>query len=126
MIGVVMAAAMVGLSAPSSLLLGVVVDARTREPVVNAVVTVGSMETRTDTRGMFRAGDVAAPMVCVRAYRCGRAEIPVDALKRPPGEIRLPHVRPKALYPSVFGIGNRTLREAALELVDPTALNALV
>jgi hypothetical protein len=35
-------------------------------------------------------------------------------------------VRPRALYLSVFGIGNRTLREAALELVETTELNALV
>jgi hypothetical protein len=35
-------------------------------------------------------------------------------------------VRPKALYLSVFGIGNRTLREGALELIETTELNALV
>jgi hypothetical protein len=65
-------------------------------------------------------------MVRVRAYGYGRGEMPIDALRRPPGEIQLSPVRPKALYLSVFGIGNRTLREAALELVDTTELNALV
>jgi hypothetical protein len=125
-IGVVFAAAMSGLSPPSSPVLGVVVDALTREPVVNAIVTVGGSETRTDARGMFRAADVGASMVRVRAYGYGRAEMPIDALRRPPGEIQLSPVRPKALYLSVFGIGNRTLREAALELVETTELNALV
>jgi hypothetical protein len=125
-IGVVFAAAMSGLSPPSSPVLGVVVDALTREPVVNAIVTVGGSETQTDARGMFRAADVGASMVRVRAYGYVRAEMPIDALRRPPGEIQLPPVRPKALYLSVFGIGNRTLREAALELVDTTELNALV
>jgi hypothetical protein len=125
-IGVVVAAAMFGLSPPSSPLLGVVIDAQIRDPVVNAIVTVGSAETRTDARGMFRAADIGAPMVRVRAYGYGRAEIPVDTFRRPPAEIRLPRVRPRALYLSVFGINNRTLREAALELVDTTELNALV
>jgi hypothetical protein len=126
-IGAVLAAAMSGrLSPPSSPVLGVVVDALTREPVANAIVTVGGSETRTDARGMFRAANVGASMARVRAYGYGRAEMPIDALRRPPGEIQLSPVRPKALYLSVFGIGNRTLREAALELVDTTELNALV
>jgi hypothetical protein len=125
-IGVVLAAAMSGLSPPSSPVFGVVVDAVTRAPIVNAIVTVGGAETRTDARGMFRAADDGASMVRGRAYGYGRAEMPIDTLRRPPGEIQLPPVRPKALYLSVFGIGNRTLREAALELVDTTELNALV
>jgi hypothetical protein len=125
-IGVVTAAAMIGLSPPASPLLGVVIDAQSRAPVVNAIVTVGSAEMRTDARGMFRVADVGTPTVRVRAYGYGRAEVSVDSLRRPPAEIRLPRVRPKALYLSVFGIGNRTLREAALELVDTTELNALV
>jgi hypothetical protein len=125
-IKVMLAAAMSGLSPPSSPVLGVVVDALTREPVVNAIVTVGGSETRTDARGMFRAADVGASMVRVRAYGYGRAEMPIDALRQPPGEIQLSPVRPKALYLSVFGIGNRTLRETALELLDTTELNALV
>lgn len=125
-IGVVLAAATSGLSPSSSPVLGVVVDALTREPVVNAIVTVGGSETRTDARGMFRAADVGASMVRVRAYGYGRAEMPIDALRQPPGEIQLSPLRPKALYLSVFGIGNRTLREAALELLDTTELNALV
>jgi hypothetical protein len=126
-IGAVLAAAMSGrLSPPSSPVLGVVVDALTREPVANAIVTVGGSETRTDARGTFRAANVGASMARVRAYGYGRAEMPIDALRRPPGEIQLSPVRPKALYLSVFGIGNRTLRETALELVDTTELNALV
>ncbi|HLG58322.1 MAG TPA: putative glycoside hydrolase [Vicinamibacterales bacterium] len=125
-IGIVMAAAMIGLRPPSSPLLGVVIDARTHEPVADATVTVGSAETRTDARGMFRASDAGAPVVRVRAYGYGRAEVAVDTLRRPPAEVRLVRVRPKALYLSVFGVGNRTLREAALGLLDTTELNALV
>ena len=126
LIGVVMAAAMVGLRPPSSPVLGLVIDAVTRDPVVNAIVTVGGVETRTDARGMFRASDFGAPTVRVRAYGYGRAEVAVDTLRRPSADVRLVRVRPKALYLSVFGVGNRTLREAALELLDTTELNALV
>jgi hypothetical protein len=122
---IVLAAAAIGQGPPASPVLGVVVDALTRAPVVNAIVTVGGAETRTDARGMFRTADVGASLVRVRAYGYRRAEMPSDALRRPP-EIQLSPVRPKALYLSVFGIGNRTLREAALELVDTTELNALV
>jgi hypothetical protein len=41
-------------------------------------------------------------------------------------EIRLVPFKPKALYLSFFGIGDRTLREAALKLIEETELNALV
>jgi hypothetical protein len=125
-VGAVMVAAVAGFSPPSSPLLGVVTDSLTREPVANAIVTVGGAETRTDGRGMFRASDIGASKVRVRAYGYGRAEVAVDMLRRPPAEIRLVRLRPKALYLSVFGIGNRTLREAALALVETTELNALV
>jgi hypothetical protein len=125
-IGGVMAAAMSGPSGPSSPLLGLVVDALTREPIADAIVTVDSAETRTDGRGLFRASDVGASMVRVRAHGYGRADAAIDTLRRPPAEIPLVPVRPKALYLSLFGIGNRTLREAALDLVDATELNALV
>jgi hypothetical protein len=126
LIGIVLTAAPIAQSPPSSPLLGVVVDALTRAPVVNAIVTIGGAETRTDARGMFRAADAGASLVRVRAHGYMRAEMPIDALRRPPGEIQLSPVRPKALYLSVFGIGSRTLREAALALVDTTELNALV
>jgi len=119
-------AATIGLSPPSSPLLGVVVDALTGKPVGNAIVTVDGAETRTDDRGTFLASELGASTVRVRAHGYRRTEVPVDTVKRPPAEIRLVPVRPKALYLSVYGIGNRTLREAALELIDTTELNALV
>lgn len=125
-IGAVIGAAMIGLSLPSSPLVGVVVDAQTGDPIVDAIVTVDSVETRSDARGMFRAADVGASVVQIRAYGYGRTAVTIETLRRPPAEVRLRRVRPKALYLSVFGIGNRALREAALELIDTTELNALV
>jgi hypothetical protein len=111
---------------PSTPLFAVVLDVLTREPVANAIVSIDGAETRTDGHGMFRVADRGASTVRVRAYGYQRAQVAVDALTRPPAEIHLTRVRPKALYLSVFGIGNRTLREAALDLLDSTELNALV
>ena len=125
-IGGAVAATMIGLSPPSSPLLGVVVDALTREPVADAIVTVDNVETRTDGRGIFNAADLGATRVRVRAHGYGRADVAIDTLRREPAEIPLVRIRPKALYLSVFGIGNRTLRNAALELVATTEINALV
>lgn len=116
---------MIGQRPASNPLAGRVIDVQTREPIPNTIVTIGSGETRTDADGMFRVSDVGASTVRVRAYGYRRAEVAVDALRRPQAEIRLVRFRPKAVYLSVFGIGNHTLREAALEL-DTTELNALV
>ncbi|MEX1129418.1 MAG: hypothetical protein WEB50_12690 [Vicinamibacterales bacterium] len=54
-IGVVMAAATIGLRPPSSQLVGVVIDARTHEPVADATVTVGSFPTTPLEGGRSRA-----------------------------------------------------------------------
>ena len=124
-IGAVTAAVMTGLSLPPTTVLGVVMDAMTGEPIANAIVTVGRTETRTDAGGTFRVPDSGAT-VRARAYGYGRTDVAIETLRRPPAEIRLARVRPKALYLSVFGIGNRTLREGALALVEATELNALV
>ena len=124
-IAAIVAAGMVaqGSSSPS---LGVVIDAVTRAPLPNAIVTVGGAEIRTDARGAFRAPIVAATAIRVRAYGYGRREAAIDALRQPPAEIALVPFQPKAVYLSVFGIGSRTLREAVLDLVETTELNALV
>ena len=114
-IGVLTTVVMTGLSPPPSIpVLGVVMDAVSREPVANAIVTVGRTETRTDARGMFRAPDSEAS-VRVRAHGYGRAEVAIETLRRPPAEIRLARVRPKALYLSVFGSRHRHLRIRLLE-----------
>lgn len=64
-------------------LLGMVIDGLTREPVASATVTVDGADTTADARGMFRASDVGASRVRVRAYGYGRAEVAVDTLRRP-------------------------------------------
>ena len=124
-VGAVVAAAMVGLS-PSTPLLGVVIDAVTRAPIPNAIVTIGSAESRTDEHGTFRVPNLDATTIRVRAYGYGRTDVAVHTLRQPPAEIPLARFAPKAVYLSIFGIGSGTLRGAALDLVETTELNALV
>ena len=103
-----------------------VIDATTRKPIANAIVTAGGMEIRTDQDGLFRIPDPVPETIKARAYGYLRAEVAVSTLKDHNTAILLKAIRPKALYLSVFGIGDRTLRTAALKLLDTTELNALV
>jgi hypothetical protein len=61
-----------------------------------------------------------------RAYGYGRTQIDLTPQQEPPHDIRLKPFAPKALYLSFCGIGNRTLCESALDLIEVTDLNALV
>lgn len=103
-----------------------VVDALTRAPVPEAVLTVGASTFRTDSQGLFALDAVEGAVIHARAPGYLRSETPVHALRAPDAEIRLAPFRPKALYLSVYGIGDKQLRTAALKLIDTTELNALV
>ena len=103
-----------------------VVDAVTRAPIADAIVTVGGREVRTDARGLFQLDGPAVGVVGVRAYGYQRRDAPVKALRAPEAEVSLDPFRPKALYLSVFGVGNSGLRTAALQLAATTEVNALV
>lgn len=102
---------------------GLVVDAQTGAPVAQATVRAGAVQTHSDDAGRFSVDAPAGPII-VRAPGYRRAELPASG--HGAGVVRLLPVRPKALYLSVFGIGNAAIREAALKLVDETELNALV
>jgi hypothetical protein len=65
--------------------------------------------------------------VAARAYGYLRAEQPfTPPLDATPQEIKLFPFKPKALYLSFYGIGERSLRESALKLIQETELNGLV
>jgi hypothetical protein len=104
---------------------GVVIDAATREPVKGAFVTTGDIQTQTDEHGTFRLAVAPVGRIRVRAHGYARIEVTGGSLARS-SEVALTLLQPKALYLSVFGVGNRSLRDAALELIDTTGLNALV
>jgi len=103
-----------------------VLDATTGAPLPGAIVTVGDREMRTDASGSFRLQDTSPGLVRIRAAGYLRAEAAMSTLRRGPADIRLRPFRPKALYLTVYGIGDRGLRTDALNLIDTTELNALV
>jgi len=101
-----------------------IVDALTRKPVEGAFVTLGNTVVRTDQNGKFEihgGGD----RLGIRAYGYLREEVALNTLGNG-APILLHPFLPKALYLSFFGIGDKKLRESALNLIKDTELNALV
>jgi len=105
---------------------GRVVDATTHSPLADAIVTAGDKELRSDSHGHFVVDVEDCDRLRFRAHGYLRADVPVHAFRDTEAEIALTPLRPKALYLSVYGIGSKTLRTAALSLVRTTELNALV
>jgi hypothetical protein len=130
-----------------------VVDALTEKPIPGALVTSGSQVVRTDEDGMCyikNEGNKVAVRACgylrteylsaapqekklvsitPKAIYLSLREMAVEILHQTinvPQEIQLLPFTPKALYLSFYGIGDRTIRESALELLQETELNALV
>ncbi len=104
---------------------GKVVDAQTKAPIAEALVTLGDQQVRTDKDGQFRlegAGDVLK----LRASGYARREIATTELGAPPVEIALTPFKVKALYLTSYGLATKTIREAALEAIKLNDLNALV
>lgn len=121
--GRLLAAACLALAAWQAWALeGVVVDASTGRPVAEASVRAGAAVVRSDAAGRFIVA-AGSGSVVVRApgYRRTRASAGACPLA-----VALVPVRPKAVYLSVYGIGSGMLREAVLDLVAHTELNALV
>lgn len=118
------AAALIGANGPAAF-SGQVVDAVTKKPVAGATVTVGETVAKTGADGAFRiqaSGEEIAARAC--GYR--RAQVKASIFRSGTQEIELAPFRPKALYLSVFGVGSKQLREAALGLIQTTEANALV
>jgi hypothetical protein len=104
---------------------GLVVDALTAQPVEGAVIACGDELVTTDRMGTFQLRTAAGTMR-VRAIGYRRAEVVLDGVTGEPQRVPLAPFRPKALYLSFFGIGDRRLLEQALALIDATELNAVV
>ncbi len=105
---------------------GWVADAYTQKPVSGAIITMNSEVVRSDENGKFTLKG-SGTAIAVRACGYLRAYQPVvPSLLTAPVEIRLRPFAPKALYLTYYGIGDRTLRGAALKLIEQTEINALV
>lgn len=103
---------------------GKVVDFFTGKPVKGAFVTSSNNVVLTDENGTFAVNTILSK-VGVRAPGYGRTEQMVIPLNGIPPKINLVPFTPKALYLSFFGIGDRSLRESAIRLLQQTELNTL-
>jgi hypothetical protein len=105
---------------------GRIIDSDSGQPIKDAMVTVGHDVILTDENGMFTVQG-HAPMIGFRACGYARTMVPVPASpEKRPLEVRLKPIKPKALYLTNYGIGDRSLRGNALKLVSETEVNALV
>jgi hypothetical protein len=105
---------------------GRVVDAGTGAPLPDAILTVGDKEWRSNAHGAFSIDVAAADAVRVRADGYARTDVPVNVIRAPNADVRLKAFHAKALYLSMYGVGDKTLRSNALKLLEATELNALV
>ena len=108
--------------------IGKVVDFFTKKPLKGAIVVSNhsSHIEQTDENGIFSIKNNGSK-VAVRAYGYLRAEQAIiPTLSAAPQEINLFPFTPKAVYLSFYGIGDRSLRESALKLIQETELNAVV
>lgn len=103
---------------------GKVVDFFTGKPIKGAFVTSSNNVVLTDENGTFAVNTILSK-VGVRAPGYGRTEQMVIPLNGIPPKINLVPFTPKALYLSFFGIGDRSLRESAIRLLQQTELNTL-
>jgi len=104
---------------------GRVFDANSGRPIEGAIVTLGDAVERSEADGSFQIRGIA-PRLGVRASGYQRTGVDVAAQQERVPELRLKPFAPKAVYLSFYGIGDQTLREAALNLIETTELNALV
>jgi hypothetical protein len=104
---------------------GRIYDAMAGQPLEGAIVTLDDAVARTEASGTFQLRG-AGLQLGARAYGYQRAR--VDLAERENGlqEIALKPFTPKGLYLSLYGIGDRGLRDSALKLIETTELNALV
>jgi hypothetical protein len=104
---------------------GRIFDADSERAIEGALVTLGDRAATTDGSGNFQISG-AGSQLGVRAYGYQRAQVDLRQASERDQTVRLKRFAPKALYLSFYGIGDRTLRESAIKLIDATELNALV
>jgi hypothetical protein len=105
---------------------GKVVDLLTGQPIKGAIVTSGTEVILTDKNGAFFT-KTDKNTLSVRAHGYLRTELSTGTnVLNIPQIIKLAPFTPKALYLTVYGIGDREIRRSAVKLIEETELNALV
>jgi len=107
-------------------LTGKVIDLLTGQPIKGAIVTSGHEVVLTDKNGAFFT-KTDKNTLSVRAHGYLRAELSTGTnVFNIPQLIKLTPFTPKALYLTVYGIGDREIRKSAVKLIEETELNSLV
>ena len=105
---------------------GKVVDLSTGQPIKGAIVTSGTEVVLTDKNGVFFT-KTDKNTLSARAHGYLRSELSTGTnVLNIPQIIKLAPFTPKALYLTVYGIGDREIRRSAVKLIEETELNALV
>jgi hypothetical protein len=105
---------------------GKVIDYVTKRAVPGAIITGNNEIVRTDNNGMFVIKN-STNEIGIRAYGYARTKhVIASSQTKVPLEIGLRPFTPRALYLSFYGIGDRTLRESTLRLMEETRINSLV
>ncbi len=102
-----------------------VVNADSNTPVPGAMVVTSGELAHTDDNGMVRFAKPPSQLL-VRAAGYRHVELEGTAKATKGIVVHLQPMVPKALYLSVYGVGNERLRQSALKLIKETELNALV
>jgi len=105
---------------------GKVMDYLTGKPIQGAIITANNEVVQTDSEGMFVIRNTTKK-IGIRSHGYARGEQVISfPTGKTPLKIYLQPFTPKALYLTFYGIGDRSLRESALKLINETELNALV
>lgn len=120
------------LTTPVLALDGRVLDGGSQKPLAGAMVTLGDTVMLTDEQGRYHfdgqtdKSNLEGKQVLVRAIGYGRAAVSLTAATTTADDILLSPQRVNGVYLSFYGIGSKLLRHKALDLIERTALNALV
>jgi hypothetical protein len=112
-------------AAPAKAYNGKVIDAKTKEPIEGALVTLGDTVVRTDRDGAFHL-DGTGEKLRLRAPGYARQDVAIPDPTKPNADIALTPFTVKALYLTVYGTASKKIREAALEAIRLNHMNSLV
>lgn len=111
--------------APANAYSGIIIDAETGKPVVDALVSLGDKSVRTDAAGAFVI-DGHSNVMRIRAYGYLRARRVIRVRRSKPLEIQLRPFVPRAIFVSLAAFTDRGQRNKLFMLFKTTSINALV
>ena len=111
--------------AGASAFSGIVIDAKTGMPVVDALVALGGRSVRTNAAGAF-AVDGNTKVMRIRAYGYLRTQRVIRVPRSKPLEIQLRPFVPRAIFASLSAFTDRDQRDKLFGLFKTTSINALV